>query len=451
MKRSLIQGGLVFSEKGRIEADILIEGERISKILPRPYPEDSLPKDCERMNATGKWVFPGVIDDQVHFREPGLTHKGNLLSESRAAVAGGITSFMEMPNTKPPAITQELLAQKYAKAAEGLPANYSFFMGTSNDNLDEILKTNLDEVCGLKIFMGASTGNMLVDNKETLEAVFKEFPGIIALHCEDEQRIRTRTADFKEKFGESAPMSIHPEIRDAEACYRSSSLAVDMATKFGTRIHILHISTAKETELFDQGPLEKKRITSEACLHHLWFTDADYHSRGAFIKWNPAVKSFEDRAAIREALIHDRIDVVATDHAPHTLQEKKQGYFECPSGGPLVQHNLVAMLEMSLDGWISPEKIVQKMCHNPARLFGVVDRGFLEPGYFADLVLIEPDSTWQVTRRNLLYHCGWSPLEGQWFRHRIAGTWVNGTMVYDGEQLTEALPGSRLRFSGNRR
>lgn len=451
MKRSLIQGGLVFSEKGRLEADILIEGEKIAKILPRPYQEDSIPQDCERINASGKWVFPGAIDDQVHFREPGLTHKANLLSESRAAVAGGITSFMEMPNTKPPAISQELLAQKYAKAAEGLPANYSFYMGTSNDNLAEILKTDLDQICGLKIFMGASTGNMLVDNKDTLEAVFKEFPGIIALHCEDEQRIRERTADYKQKFGEKAPMSIHPEIRDTEACYRSSSLAVEMASKFGTRIHILHISTAKETQLFEAGPLEKKRITSESCLHHLWFTDTEYHSRGSFIKWNPAVKSFEDRAAIREALVMDRIDVVATDHAPHTLNEKKQPYFECPSGGPLVQHNLVAMLEMSLDGWISPEKIVQKMCHNPARLFGVVDRGFLEPGYFADIVLIEPESTWQVTRRNLLYHCGWSPLEGQWFRHRIAGTWVNGTQVYDGEQITHALPGKRMHFTGNRR
>lgn len=439
-----IIGAEVFRIQGREKSDVRISKGKIVSIVPWGQ---GLPESGEEViNAKGKWLMPGAIDDQVHFREPGLTHKADLLSESRAAVAGGITSFMEMPNTKPPATTQALLADKYALAEGRLPANYSFFMGTSNDNLDEILKTDLSRVCGLKIFMGSSTGGMLVDKDSILREVFRQFKGIIALHCESEDHIRRNSELARQRFGEEVPMNYHPVIRDAEACYASSARAVELATQYNTRIHILHISTEKELSLFRPGPLDNKRITSEACIHHLWFSQEDYKEKGSRIKWNPAVKSMQDRNAIRQALLDGRIDVIATDHAPHTLEEKSQPYFDCPSGGPLVQHSVQAMLELSLQGWISPEQVVDKMAHQVARLFKIKNRGFIETEYQADLILVDPNHPETVTKRGLLYKCGWSPMEGQTFQHRIETTWVNGVKVWDKGQLIDAQPGRRLEF-----
>lgn len=440
----LIIGAEVFRVHGREKADVRIRGGKIDSIVA--WGKSQAEPGEEVIHGKGKWLMPGAIDDQVHFREPGLTHKADLLSESRAAVAGGITSFMEMPNTKPAATTQALLADKYALAEGRLPANYSFFMGTSNDNLHEILKTDLSRVCGLKIFMGSTTGGMLVDKDSILREVFRQFPGIIALHCESEDHIRRNTELARQRFAEEVPMDYHPVIRDAEACYASSSRAVDLATQYNTRIHILHISTEKELGLFRPGPLENKRITSEACIHHLWFSQEDYKEKGSFIKWNPAVKTIQDRAAIRQALLDGRIDVIATDHAPHTLEEKQQAYFDCPSGGPLVQHSVQAMLELSLQGWISPEQVVDKMAHQVARLFKIKNRGFIETGYQADLILVDPNHPETVKKEMLLYKCGWSPMEGQTFQHRIETTWVNGEKVWDQRQLMDVRPGMRMEF-----
>ena len=411
-----------------------------------PEAPEAVQIDCE-----GLWLMPGAIDDQVHFREPGLTHKGEIATESAAAAAGGITSFMEMPNTVPQALTQQLLQYKYDRAAEVSAVNYSFFMGASNDNIEEVLKTDPRRICGVKVFMGSSTGNMLVDNRTVLEAVFKESPTLVATHCEDEATIRQNTADARERFGEFVPIGQHPLIRSAEACYRSSSMAVELAEKHNTRLHILHISTAREVGLFRNDiPSIEKRITAEACIHHLWFTDTDYETKGTHIKWNPAVKTADDREEIRAGILNGRIDVVATDHAPHTIEEKSGSYFQAPSGGPLVQHALPAMLEMVHQGVLPVEDVVNLMAHRVADLFDIEGRGYIRPGYQADLVLVDPNDSWTVSKSNILYKCGWSPFEGTAFKSRIRGTWVNGMQVYDGDRvLTEPgnHAGQRLTFN----
>jgi dihydroorotase len=441
---TLIVNAKIVNEGQVLEGDLLIKGEYIEKIGANLQ---SVKAD-RVIDAKGRFLFPGVIDDQVHFREPGLTHKGDIFTESRAAVAGGVTTYMEMPNTVPPTFTQELLEQKYAIAARNSLANYSFYIGASNDNLDEVLKTDISKVCGLKIFMGSSTGNLLVDDPKVLEGFFSKWPSIIATHCEDEPTIRKNNETFKAKYGEDVPIEMHPKIRSEEACYKSSSFAVALAKKFGTRLHILHISTAKETELFSNKlPLEKKLITAEACIHHLWFADGDYKKLGTKIKWNPAIKTTTDRQGIWTALLDGRIDVIATDHAPHTAEEKNSTYFKAPSGGPLVQHSLVAMMEYYQQGRISPEQIVQKMCHNPAILFRIQNRGFIREGYFADLVIVDPSkSSWKVEKSNILSKCGWSPFEGQGFHTRITHTWVSGHLAWEKGKLDEATPGKRLTF-----
>ncbi len=446
MSSVLIRNATIVNEGKSFPSDLLIKNGRIEKIdssIETAYRVDEV-------HADGLLLLPGAIDDQVHFREPGLTHKGEILTESRAAVAGGITSYMEMPNTVPQATTQALLEEKYQRAAQVSPANYSFFMGTTNQNLEEVLTTDPATVCGVKIFMGSSTGDMLVDSPNVLDSVFSRSPMLIAVHCEDEATIRANTEKARQQFGEAVPITQHPVIRDEEACWRSSSFAASLAMKHGTRLHILHISTAKELELFRNDiPLEQKQITSEACIHHLWFTDADYVSKGSLIKWNPAVKSSADRAAIRQALLDDRIDVIATDHAPHTLEEKARPYFQCPSGGPLVQHALVAMLDMVKEGWISTEKVVEKMAHAPARLFRIVDRGFIREGYHADLVLVDPNNPWVVSKDNILYKCGWSPFEGHRFGAKVIRTYVNGELVYENGKVSDIIAGQRLAFKRN--
>jgi len=442
---TLFKNVILINEGTVRKASVLIRDQRIQTV---DYSCTIDPTVNTVIDGRGKYLMAGAIDDQVHFREPGLTHKGEIKTESRAAVAGGVTSFMEMPNTVPNALTQELLQDKYDRAAEVSPANYSFFMGASNENIDEVLKTDPKQVCGLKIFMGSSTGNMLVDNRMVLENIFKECKMLIATHCEDEATVRTNLAAAKAKYGEHVPMSQHPYIRSEEACYKSSSLAVELATKHNTRLHILHISTAKELSLFrNDVPLEEKRITAEACIHHLWFSEKDYIEKGAFIKWNPAVKTANDRAEIRAALLDGRIDVVATDHAPHTLEEKQNTYFKAPSGGPLVQHGVVAMLEMADQGAMALTDVPRLMAHDVARCFQLEERGFVREGYYADLVLIDPNATWVVSKANLLYKCGWSPFEGTAFKHKVAGTWVNGEHVYDGETVTENPAGKRLTFN----
>ena len=442
--KTLLKGAKIFNEGISFVADILINNQRIEKIESNI----SATPDTHVVNLDGKWILPGCIDDQVHFREPGLTHKANIATESKAAVAGGITTFMEMPNTVPNTLTQELLEEKYTIAQHTSAANYSFFMGASNDNLDEVLKTNEKNVCGVKIFMGSSTGNMLVDNETTLTNLFSQVPLLIATHCEDEATVRANAALYKEKYGEDIPIEAHPLIRSEEACYLSSSMAVELAKKYNTRLHILHISTAKEVALFDNTlPLEKKRITAEACVHHLWFTDEDYSKKGNFIKWNPAVKTANDRDGIWKGLLDNHIDIVATDHAPHTLEEKSKAYNQAPSGGPLVQHALLAMLEKAKEGIISVERVVEKMAHAPAICFQLAERGFIREGYYADLVVVDPEETITVDKSNLLYKCGWSPFEGVTFSHKIAGTYVNGTLVYDGSQIVSDQKGMRVLFN----
>ncbi|WKN45544.1 dihydroorotase [Tunicatimonas pelagia] len=425
------------------QADVLIEGAFISRI---EADLSSVATD-NTYDAQGKHLLPGLIDDQVHFREPGLTHKATIYSEAKAAVAGGITSFMEMPNTVPNALTQKLLQDKYDTAAQHSLANYSFYMGVSNDNLEEVLQTNTQQVCGLKVFMGSSTGNMLVDNEQTLRNVFAQSPMLVATHCEDEATIRANMQQFREQYGEEVPIRCHPDIRSEEACYKSSSLAVSLAKEFGTRLHVLHISTAKELSLFSNDiPLEEKRITAEACLHHLWFNDQDYSEKGTFIKWNPAVKTAQDQAAILEAVINHTIDVLATDHAPHTLSEKQQTYFKAPSGGPLVQHHLVALLEMHHQGKITLEKIVEKACHHPAQLFEVDRRGFIREGHYADLVLVDLNRPWTVQTDNILYLCGWSPFEDTTFQSQVTHTFISGHCAYANGQFDESQRGLRLEF-----
>ncbi len=444
MSYILLKSGTVVNEGSQKVADILIKNGRIEKIASSISAENHY----KIVDVSGKYVLPGSIDDQVHFREPGLTHKANLYTESRAAVAGGITSFMEMPNTVPNALTQELLQDKYDIANKSSIANYSFFMGASNDNVEEVLKTNERNVCGVKIFMGSSTGNMLVDNEKTLNNLFSKVPMLIATHCEDEETIVANLEKAKAEFGENVPMQQHPIIRNEEACYLSSSMAVRLAKKHGTRLHILHISTAKELELFDSSiPLLEKKITAEACVHHLWFSDEDYAEKGTYIKWNPAVKTANDREAIMQGVLDNKIDVIATDHAPHTIEEKQNSYFKAPSGGPLVQHALLAMLEKVKEGKITIERMVEKMAHAPAQLFRVEDRGFLREGYFADIVVVDPNASLLVTKDSLLYKCGWSPFEGYEFSNAIDSTYVNGNLVYSKGQIIEGTTGSRLLFN----
>jgi len=443
MGSTLILNAKIINEGQVFESDVLIERQRISKIYT-----DLQSQHAEKViDAKGQFLLPGAIDDQVHFREPGLTHKATIYTESRAAVAGGVTSFMEMPNTIPQALTQELLQEKYEIGRQTSLANYSFYMGVSNDNLEEALKTNKTNVCGLKIFMGSSTGNMLVDDETVLENIFSKADLLIATHCEDEETIKINTALFLEKYNDNIPFNCHPLIRSEEACYKSSSFAVELAKKHGAKLHILHISTAKEIGLFDNTmPLKKKRITSEACIHHLWFDDNDYKSKGSLIKWNPAIKTADDREAIFKAVFDDHIDVIATDHAPHTLEEKNGTYLKAPSGGPLVQHSVVAMMEFYHNSAISLEKIVEKMCHNPAILFQFKDRGFIREGYYADLVLVDPNNPWTVNKNNILAKCGWSPFEGQTFNSKVTHTFVSGHLAYQEGTFNESQNGLRLKF-----
>ena len=424
------------------EGDVLIKDDRIEKIGSSITAEHAT-----ELDGSGLHLFPGVIDDQVHFREPGLTHKGNIFTESRAAVAGGVTSFMEMPNVNPQTVTQELLEAKYQIGAQNALANYSFYMGSTNDNLDEVLKTDTSKVCGIKIFMGSSTGDMLVDDPDTLESIFRNAPILIATHCEDEGTIRANTEKFVAEYGDDIPFRFHPIIRNEEACYLSSSIAIELSKKNGTRLHILHISTGKETNLFtNEIPLEEKRITSEACIHHLWFSDQDYDEKGAFIKWNPAVKTANDRDQIWKALLDDRIDVIATDHAPHTLEEKQNPYTKAPSGGPLIQHTLVAMLDFYHQGKISLERIAEKMSHAVARCFEIEERGYIREGYKADLAIVNLNNPWKVERNNIRAKCGWSPFEGHTFKSSIEKTFISGHLAYSDGKLDESKMGQRLTF-----
>lgn len=443
MNTYLIKAATIVNEGQKIVADVLIKDGLIAKIgqnLSAP--------EAQEINAEGQYLLPGMIDDQVHFREPGLTHKADIFTESMAAVAGGITSFMEMPNTVPNTLTQDLLADKYEIAAQTSLANYSFYMGASNDNIEEVLKTDPKNVCGIKVFMGSSTGNMLVDNEKTLENIFSKAPILVATHCEDEATIRHNLAEFKAKYGEELTIEMHPLIRSAEACYKSSSLAVELAKTYQTRLHILHISTAKEITLFDNiTPLKDKKITAEACVHHLWFNDKDYASKGNFIKWNPAVKTEDDQNGVIKGVLENYIDVIATDHAPHTLAEKQQPYSQAPSGGPLVQHALPALLEMHLQGKISLERIVEKTAHNLAICFDIEKRGFIREGYWADLVLVNLNDPWKVTKLNNFYKCGWSPFDGYTFQASITHTFVSGNLAYQNGKFTTDQIGKRLTFA----
>ena len=444
----MITNAVIVNEGQQQRGSVLISGGKITGIFVGEVPVEAL-IGSEVIDAGGKYLIPGVIDDQVHFREPGLTHKGDLYSESRAAVAGGITSYMDMPNTVPQTVTQERLAEKFVIAAQKSLANYSFYIGATNENINELLKTDFSKTCGIKIFMGSSTGNMLVDNHETLRSIFSRVQGLIAVHCEDEVTIRKNTELYRTRYGEDVPVRCHSAIRNDEACYRSSALAVDLAHKYNTRLHVLHLSTAKEMQLFRNDiPLSRKRITAEVCVHHLWFNDADYERYGTRIKWNPAIKSAADRHRLFEALLDNTIDVVATDHAPHTLNEKQNTYFQASSGGPLVQHSLAAMFEFFHEHRMKPEQIVEKMCHHPATLFRIKDRGFIRTGYWADLVLVDTAQTWQVTPANILYKCGWSPFEGQKFRSAVTHTWVNGNLVYNQGRFNENSRGMALEFGG---
>ena len=441
--KTLIKNAQIVNENQIFKGDLLIENDLILKIG-----NDTSEENAHRViDADGKYLLPGVIDDQVHFREPGLTHKGDIESESRAAIAGGVTSFIEQPNTVPNAVTQELLEEKYKIAAEKSLANYSFMMGGTNDNLEEILKTNPRNVAGIKLFLGSSTGNMLVDNPETLENIFSKTKMLIAVHCEDEATIRANTEKYRKEFGDDIPMKFHHLIRSEEACYISSSKAVELAEKTGARLHVFHVSTAKETELFRNDiPLKDKKITAEVCVHHLTFTDVDYETKGTLIKWNPAVKTQKDKDGLWKALLDDRIDVIATDHAPHTWEEKQNVYTKAPSGGPLVQHTLVLMIENFKNGKITLEKIVEKMCHNPAILFQIEKRGFIREGYKADVVLVDLNDNSTVTKENILYKCGWSPFEGSVFHSKITHTFVNGNLVYENGKVADEKFGERLLF-----
>ncbi|WP_299004614.1 dihydroorotase [uncultured Tenacibaculum sp.] len=444
MQSYLIKNAQIVNENKVFKGDVLIEGEFIKEIGENIIPTD----DVLMVDAEGKFLIPGMIDDQVHFREPGLTHKANIATESKAAIAGGITSFIEMPNTVPQATTQELLADKFDIASKTSYANYSFMFGGTNDNLEELLKTNPKDVAGIKLFLGSSTGNMLVDNEEVLEKIFSSTKMLISVHCEDEATIRKNTEEYKAKYGDDIPVKYHPLIRSEEACYLSSSKAIELAKKTGARLHIFHLSTEKETHLFRNDiPLEEKQITAEVCVHHLWFTDADYDKKGTHIKWNPAVKTQKDKDGLWKALLDDRIDIIATDHAPHTIEEKDNVYTKAPSGGPLVQHAVLAVLEKVKEGVLSIEKAVEKMSHNPAKIFKVEKRGFIKEGFYADLVLVDADKKWTVDKENVLYKCGWSPFEGVEFSNQITHTFVNGNLMYNEGIFNEEIKGKRLLFN----
>ncbi len=444
--KTLIKNARIINEGKIFAGAVLIDGEFIAKVFEGQSFAPGTESNALVIDAKEQYLIPGVIDDQVHFREPGLTHKGEIATESKAAVAGGVTSFMEMPNTNPQTVTQQLLEEKYQRAAEVSVANYSFYMGATNDNLEEVLKTDISEVCGIKVFMGSSTGNMLVDNEEILSNIFKNTKLLVATHCEDEPTIQKNMALFREKYGEFVPISAHPKIRNDEACYKSSAKAIDLASKYGTRLHVLHLSTAKEMQLFSSGKVIDKHITAEVCIHHLWFDECDYIRKGNLIKWNPAVKTAADKEALWKALRSDKIDVIATDHAPHTLQEKEHSYFKAPSGGPLVQHSLVAMLEMSRNGLIPVERVIEKMCHAPADLFRIDRRGYIRDGYYADLVLVDPYFKWTVSPENILYKCGWSPFDGIEFTNQVTHTFINGNLVYNNGKLNSTFKGKRLKF-----
>ena len=440
---TLIKNASIVNEGKIFVSDLLIEDERIKQISEKI----NVHPDIE-IDAAKKHLFPGIIDDQVHFREPGLTHKATIYTESRAAVAGGVTSYMEMPNTNPQTLTQELLEQKFKIAEKDSLSNFTFFMGVSNNNLDEVLKTDPKTVGAIKIFMGSSTGDMLVDDRKALEEIFSKTPMIIAVHCEDEHTIQENIAKAKERFGEEIPISEHPNIRNDNACFKSSSFAVKLAKKHNSRLHVFHLSTEKEIKLFDNTiPLSEKRITAEVCIHHLWFDESDYEEKGSLIKWNPAVKKKSDQEALFQALLDDKLDVIASDHAPHTLEEKNNTYFKSPSGGPLVQHALPAMLEFYKEGKITLEKVVEKMCHNPAICFKIEDRGFVKEGFFADLVLVDLGKSWEVTKENILYKCGWSPFEGKTFNSTITHTFVNGHIAFEHGSFDESKKGKRLHFN----
>jgi len=446
---TLIHNATIINENRTFNASVLLEGEIIKKIFA-PNEQVEIPENCTEIDASGLLLLPGIIDNHVHFREPGLTHKGDIRTESRAAVAGGITSFMEMPNTVPQTTTIELLEEKFALAAEKSFANYSFYMGATNENLAELKKINPQNVCGVKLFMGSSTGNMLVNDEKSLSAIFAESPVRIAVHCEDEAIIQQNTAHYKSLLGDEIPIEYHPKIRSAEACYKSSEKAIALAEKYDARLHILHLSTACEMDLFRNDiPLAEKRITAEVCVHHLWFSDQDYAHYGNKIKWNPAIKTAHDREMLIQSLNNNKIDLVGTDHAPHLWAEKEGSALKGFSGSPLVQHSLVAMLQMAKNGFFSLEKIVEKMCHAPADLFGIEKRGYIREGYFADLVLVNPKRVWTVTKENILYKCGWSPFEGTTFDNSVETTWVNGKKVFDKGIFDENVRGKRLIFRKN--
>lgn len=443
MKKTIIKNATIVNEFQIFEGDVLIEGEFIKKIGKNLSAENATIIDAE-----GKLLMPGIIDDQVHFREPGLTHKGTIATESRAAIAGGVTTFVEQPNTNPQTVTIEKLEEKMEIGKQTSYANYSFMFGGTNDNLEELKRLDKNACAGVKLFLGSSTGNMLVDNEEVIEKIFSNTELVISAHCEDETTIKNNLEKYKAEFGDAIPIKYHPIIRSEEACYLSSSRAIELAKKTNARLHVFHVSTAKETNLFRNDiPLKEKRITAEVCTHHLWFSDADYDEKGTFIKWNPAVKTAADRDGLWEALLNDRIDVLATDHAPHTLAEKQNIYTNAPSGGPLVQHTLSALLEKVKDGKISLEKLVQKMCHNPAILFNIEKRGYIKEGYFADLVLVDRNSSWTVTKDNILYKCGWSPFEGTSFSTQVTHTFVNGNLAYQNGKISEERNVKRLTFN----
>ncbi len=443
MGRTLLKNGKVVNEGNIAEVDVLLDGEFIVKIAP-----NISDVNAKVIDVNGNYILPGIIDDQVHFREPGLTHKGTIATESRAALGGGITTFMEQPNTVPQATTIEKLEQKFTTASKTAYANYSFPFGGTNDNLEELKRLDKNSCSGIKLFLGSSTGNMLVDDEQVIEKIFSSTQMVISAHCEDETTIRRNLAEYKTKYGEDIPIECHPLIRSEEACYLSSSRAIALAKKTGARLHVFHLSTGKETDLFTNDiPLEEKKITAEVCIHHLWFSDSDYKEKGSLIKWNPAVKTAQDRDALWEALLDDRIDVVATDHAPHTLAEKDNVYTKAPSGGPLVQHALPAMLEKHLEGKISLEKITQKMCHNPAILFQVEKRGYVREGFYADLAIVDLDSPWKVTKENIAYKCGWSPFEGNTFKASVTRTFVNGHLAYDNGVFSKERNAKRLTFN----
>ncbi len=447
MSSILIHGGLIVNEGRSYNGYIIVRNGVIETVAEGAFEG---PFDGERIDASGCWVLPGAIDDQVHFREPGLTYKADIASESAAAVAGGVTSFMDMPNVKPPTVTLDLLEQKFETAARTSSANYSFYLGATNDNGKEVARVDPRHVCGVKVFMGSSTGNMLVDDTPALAAIFDTSPVVVATHCEDEARIRARMAEFRNRYGDDAPASIHPLIRDAEACYISTARAVELADRYQAQLNVLHLSTARELSLFESGPVEGKAITAEVCVHHLWFSDRDYAAYGNRIKWNPAIKSIEDRDALRQGIVNDKVDIVATDHAPHTLEEKSQPYWSAPSGGPSIQHSLPAMLTLAAQGLWSKEKVVEKMCHAPALRYGVVGRGFLRSGYHADIVIVDPQRPQTVSRDNLLYKCGWSPFEGCRLACSVVLTLVNGRKVFENGRVDPDIRGERLEFTPRR-